>query len=45
VLGWPAAFGQAARLHRGAARRRAERACSIEAMVEGYERLYRELVA
>jgi glycosyltransferase involved in cell wall biosynthesis len=45
VVGLAAAIGQAARLERGAARRRAEQACSIEAMVEGYERLYRELVA
>nr|WP_211176863.1 glycosyltransferase [Pseudonocardia acidicola] len=45
VGGLAAAIVRAARLHRAAARRRAERVCSVEAMVLGYERLYRDLVA
>ena len=43
VDGLAAAALVAARLDRGAARRRAERTCSLDAMVSGYERLYREL--
>ncbi|MCG8915854.1 glycosyltransferase [Actinokineospora sp. PR83] len=42
--GLAGAITTAAGLDRGAARRRAEATCSVEAMVDGYERLYRELV-
>lgn len=40
-----AAIPRASRLDRGAVRRHAERTCSVETMVDGYERLYRELAA
>jgi glycosyltransferase involved in cell wall biosynthesis len=40
-----AAIPRSARLDRGAVRRHAERNCSVETMVDGYERLYRELAA
>jgi glycosyltransferase involved in cell wall biosynthesis len=41
--GLAVAIRQAARLDRAAVRRRAEVHCSVEAMIDGYERLYREL--
>lgn len=40
-----AAIPRAARLDRAAARRHAERTCSVETMVDDYERLYRDLAA
>ncbi len=40
-----AAIPRAARLDRAAVRRHAERTCSVETMVDGYELLYRELAA
>jgi glycosyltransferase involved in cell wall biosynthesis len=45
VLGLAAAIGRAARLDRHAARLHAERTCSSDTMVDGYERLYAELAA
>ena len=45
VDGLAAAITAAARLDRAAARRRAAETCSVEAMIDGYERLYRELAA
>ncbi|MHA6795512.1 glycosyltransferase [Pseudonocardia bannensis] len=43
IDGLAVAITAAARLDRGEARRRAERVCSIEAMVDGYEDLYLDL--
>jgi glycosyltransferase involved in cell wall biosynthesis len=40
-----AAIPRAARLDRGTVRRHAERTCSVETMVDGYEHLYRQLAA
>jgi glycosyltransferase involved in cell wall biosynthesis len=40
-----AAIPRAARLDRAAVRRYAERTCSVETMVDGYERVYQELAA
>jgi glycosyltransferase involved in cell wall biosynthesis len=40
-----AAIPRAARLDRAAVRRHAEDTCSVESMVDGYERLYEELAA
>ena len=45
VDGLGTAITQAARLDRAAARRRAERTCSVETMIDGYEDLYAELAA
>ncbi len=45
VAGLARAILAAAGLDREAARRHAERTCSVEAMVDGYERLYREIAA
>jgi len=43
VAGLAAAITRAASLDRGAARRRAEAVCSVDRMVDGYVRVYREL--
>jgi glycosyltransferase involved in cell wall biosynthesis len=45
VDGLAAAITSAARLDRAAARRRAETACSIDAMIDGYEDLYHRIAA
>jgi glycosyltransferase involved in cell wall biosynthesis len=45
VPGLAAAIVTASGLDRGAARRRAERYCSVTSMVDGYERVYAELAA
>lgn len=44
VAGLARAIGRAARCDREVVRRHAERHCSVEAMVEGYERVYTGLV-
>ncbi|GLZ42641.1 glycosyltransferase [Actinokineospora sp. NBRC 105648] len=45
VEGLAAAISQASTLDRERARRHAERTCSLPAMVDGYERLYRSIAA
>jgi glycosyltransferase involved in cell wall biosynthesis len=45
VTALAAAIADAGRLDRGAVRRRAERTCSLEIMIDGYEALYQRIVA